>query len=57
MLISLKKVKHKTIFFFFKYKMGKEIITFEDIRILKDGFLSYKDPIFLNYVDIGNINI
>ena len=57
MLISLKKVKQKQFFFFFKYKMGKEIITFEDIRILKDGFLSYKDPIFLNYVDIGNINI
>ena len=56
MLISVKKVKHKTIFFF-KDKMGKEIITFEDIRILKNGFLSYKDPIFLNYVDIGNINI
>ena len=37
--------------------MVKEIITFEDIRIVKNRFLSYKDPIFFNHVDIDNINI
>ena len=35
--------------------MGKEMITFDDIKIEKHKFLRYKSPIFLEDVDINNV--
>ena len=34
--------------------MGKEVIRFGDIKILKNSFHCYKNSIFLNDVDINN---
>ena len=41
--------------FFMKYKMGKEIITFGDIKVEKQNFYSHKNPNLIYVVDINKI--
>ena len=46
-------IKHKNILS--HIKMGREILTFVDIEIEKHKYFRYKNPIFLEDVDINNV--
>ena len=39
------------------YEMGNKVISFGDIEIAKSKFYRYKNPTFLNNVDINNMLI